>query len=66
MAADLNVFDPDTVAPGPLSSARDLPTGAFRFTQRSVGIAATVVGGQVVLSDGEHTGALPGRLLRAH
>jgi N-acyl-D-aspartate/D-glutamate deacylase len=42
----------------------DLPAGAKRLTQRCRGIAATVVNGEVLLRDGKHTGALPGRLLR--
>lgn len=63
-AADLNVFDPATVAPALPEVAQDLPAGAKRLTQRATGIRATVVGGAVVLRDGEHTGALPGRLLR--
>mgnify|MGYP003348618076 CR=1 FL=1 len=29
-----------------------------------LGIKATVVAGEVLMADGEHTGALPGRLLR--
>lgn len=32
--------------------------------QRTRGIAATVVNGEVLLRDGKHTGALPGQLLR--
>jgi len=31
-----------------------------------VGIKATVVAGEVLMRDGEHTGTLPGRLLRGH
>ena len=42
----------------------DLPAGARRLIQRSRGVAATVVNGEVLLQDGKHTGALPGRLLR--
>jgi N-acyl-D-amino-acid deacylase len=64
-AADLIVFDPDTIAPAMPEVAHDLPAGARRLLQRAHGIAATVVGGQVLLRDGQHTGALPGRLLRA-
>ena len=64
LVADLNVFDPDTVAPGPLMVDNDLPTGATRLKQKSVGFKATIVDGVVTLEDGEHTGALPGRLLR--
>ncbi len=54
-AADITVFDPATVA--------DRAT----FTnphQYAVGISYVVVNGQVVLDDGKHTGALPGRVLR--
>jgi N-acyl-D-aspartate/D-glutamate deacylase len=64
MAADLLVFDPETIAPEMPEVVRDLPAGARRLTQRARGIAATVVNGEVVLRDGKPTGALPGRLLR--
>jgi N-acyl-D-amino-acid deacylase len=62
--ADLVVFDPDTIAPELPEVVTDLPAGARRLVQRARGIAATVVGGEVLLRDGKHTGALPGRLLR--
>jgi len=64
MAADLLVFDPETIAPEMPEVVRDLPAGARRLTQRARGIAATVVNGEVVLRDGKPTGALPGQLLR--
>jgi len=64
MAADLLVFDPETIAPDMPEVAHDLPAGARRLVQRARGIAATVVNGEVVLRDGKPTGALPGRLLR--
>jgi len=63
-AADLVVFDPDTIAPEMPEVVYDLPAGARRLRQQARGIAATVVNGQVLLRDGKHTGALPGRLLR--
>ena len=63
-AADLNVIDPATVGPALPEVAHDLPAGARRLTQKAHGMAATVVAGEVVLRQGEHTGALPGRLLR--
>jgi N-acyl-D-aspartate/D-glutamate deacylase len=44
--------------------AHDLPAGAPRIVQRADGFRATIVAGQIVHRDGEHTGALPGRLLR--
>jgi N-acyl-D-amino-acid deacylase len=64
MAADVNVFDPAVVAPSMPVLDHDLPAGAMRLRQQSIGFRATIVGGQVVHLDGEHTGALPGRLLR--
>lgn len=64
MAADLNVLDPDAVAPAMPSVVHDLPAGEPRIEQRSVGFLATVVGGEVVIRRGEPTGARPGRLLR--
>lgn len=63
--ADLNVFDPVTVGPEMPEVAADLPGAAKRLTQRASGFRATIVGGQIVLRDGDHTGALPGQLVRA-
>jgi N-acyl-D-amino-acid deacylase len=65
MAADFVVFDPNTIAAEMPEVVDDLPAGARRLVQRTRGIAATVVNGEVLLRDGKHTGALPGRLLRA-
>ena len=64
MAADLVVFDPDTIAPLMPEVVDDLPAGARRLIQRTRGVAATVVNGEILLQDGKHTGALPGQLLR--
>jgi N-acyl-D-aspartate/D-glutamate deacylase len=62
--ADLNVIDPDRVAPGMPEVVSDLPGGAKRLVQGATGIRSTIVGGEEVLADGKHTGALPGVLLR--
>jgi N-acyl-D-aspartate/D-glutamate deacylase len=64
MAADIVVFDPDTLMAEMPEVVDDLPAGARRLVQRSRGMAATVVNGQVLLRNGKHTGALPGKLLR--
>ena len=64
MTADIVVFDPDTIAPRMPEVVDDLPAGARRLRQTAEGIAATLVAGEVVLENNEHTGALPGRLLR--
>lgn len=65
MAADINVFDPKTIAPRMPDVVNDLPAGAKRLRQTADGIRATVVNGQTILKEGEPTGALPGRLLRS-
>jgi N-acyl-D-aspartate/D-glutamate deacylase len=64
MAADNNVFNPATVNCAMPKFENDLPAGARRITQRARGFLATVVGGQVLLKDGHHSGSLPGKLLR--
>jgi N-acyl-D-amino-acid deacylase len=64
MAADFVVFDPDTIAAELPEVVRDLPAGAKRLIQRTRGIAATVVNGEILLREGKHTGAHPGKLLR--
>jgi len=63
--ADLNIFDPATIAPQIPTIEYDLPTGARRLKQKSDGIMATVIAGKVAFRNGEHTGALGGKLLRA-
>jgi N-acyl-D-aspartate/D-glutamate deacylase len=62
--ADLNVFDPDRIAPELPVVVNDLPGGEKRLLQKSTGIKATVVAGQVTLVENEPTGARPGQLLR--
>jgi len=64
MAADIVVFDPDNIAPQMPTVEYDLPSGAQRLKQMADGIAATIINGRVVLKNNEHTGALPGQLLR--
>ena len=62
--ADIIVFDPDRINPQLPELTYDLPAGARRLKQKSDGLLATVVNGKVVLRNNEHTGALPGKLLR--
>jgi len=64
MKADLNVINMDKLGLDAPVMAYDLPAGGKRLLQRARGYAACVVSGQVVSVDGEHTGALPGRLVR--
>lgn len=44
--------------------AHDLPAGGKRFLQRADGYLHTIVAGRPVYENGEHTGELPGRLVR--
>lgn len=64
LVADLAIFDPETVAPAVPRIEHDLPGGARRLVQEATGFLATIVDGRVLLRDGRHTGALPGRILR--
>ena len=64
MAADVTVFDPESIAANLPAIVHDLPAGAKRFKQTATGIRATVVNGEVLLQDNQPTGATPGRLLR--
>ena len=65
MAADIVVFDPDTVGPNMPEVVNDLPAGARRLKQTAAGIRNTVVNGEILLDNNEHTGAASGRLLRS-
>ena len=67
--ADVVVFDPDTVAPGPLRRVRDFPANAERLTaDASVGITHVLVNGTPIRRDGEvdqgGVDAHPGDVLR--
>jgi N-acyl-D-aspartate/D-glutamate deacylase len=65
MVADVNVFDPERVAPAVPEVVRDLPQGGKRLSQRAEGFKATVVAGAITIMDGVATGARPGRLVRS-
>jgi len=63
-AADLAVFDPETVTPCEPEWADDYPANTKRLIQRSVGMHYTLVNGRVICEDGKITGELPGQVLR--
>src|SRR5579885_681389 len=63
-AADVIVFDPDRIGPQMPELVYDLPAGARRLKQKADGLLASIVNGEVLLRNNEHTGAEPGRLLR--
>jgi N-acyl-D-aspartate/D-glutamate deacylase len=64
-AADVTIFDPETIAPLMPTVVADLPGRAKRIEQHAVGYKATIVNGQVLTESGEATEARPGQLLRA-
>ena len=64
LRADLNVIDLDALSLQPPELVHDLPGGARRLIQRADGYKSTFVAGEVILHDGEETGARPGRLVR--
>jgi N-acyl-D-aspartate/D-glutamate deacylase len=69
LAADLVVFDPDTVAPGPLRRVVDFPAAGERLTADAPeGMTHTLVNGVPIRVDGqsvpEGLGRRPGTVLR--
>lgn len=62
--ADINVIDFDALRLHRPEAVYDLPTGGRRLVQRVDGYRHTVQSGQVTFESGEHTGALPGKLVR--
>ena len=63
--ADLNLIDFTRLGLHPPEVSHDLPGSGRRLVQRAKGYAATIVSGRVTYREGIHTGALPGRLVRA-
>ncbi len=63
-AADITIFDPDTVGSKPREPMYEFPGGEMHVKQGADGIDYVIVNGEVLLENGEHTGALPGQVLR--
>ncbi|MEN9804422.1 MAG: hypothetical protein RIS41_1269 [Actinomycetota bacterium] len=62
--ADLNVIDMNSLAAAPPRIVHDLPAGGRRLMQTASGYAHTIKRGVVTFTDGQHSGDLPGRLVR--
>ncbi len=62
-AADVVVFDPDTVQPLSLLTLDDIPGGGTRMTKNARGIPWVLVNGDPVVEEGEATSAVPGVVL---
>ena len=65
LRADLNLIDFDALSLHAPEVVADLPAGGRRLVQRVDGYRMTICAGVPVFEQGEHTGALPGRLVRA-
>lgn len=65
LRADLNLIDFDRLLLHKPELVHDMPANGRRFIQRVEGYEATLVAGTPIFERGEHTGALPGRLVRA-
>ena len=64
MIADFNLIDFEALRLFRPEAVFDLPAGGRRLVQRAEGYEMTIKAGEVIFERGEHTGALPGRLVR--
>jgi N-acyl-D-aspartate/D-glutamate deacylase len=64
-AADVVVFDPETVGSEPARLVHDLPGDTPRLFAGSFGVLRVLVNGVETVRDGAPTGAVPGSLLRS-
>ncbi len=64
MKGDVNVIDLDRLQLRAPELAHDLPADGRRLVQKAEGFVATIVSGEVIMRDGEETGARPGKLVR--
>ena len=65
-AADIVVFDLDTVGPLELQTLEDIPGGGTRMTKNARGISWVIINGEPVVEDGQSSDVVPGRVLRAN
>jgi N-acyl-D-aspartate/D-glutamate deacylase len=63
--ADVVIFDPDRVGPGPVHTRFDLPTGAARLYADAEGVAHVLVAGTEIVRGNALTEARPGTVLRS-
>ena len=62
--ADINVIDYDNLHTCQPEYVNDFPHNGGRFVVKSKGYIATIVAGQVVIENGQHTGNRPGQVIR--
>lgn len=64
MAADIIVYDPNTIGSTPQERLWDYPAGEWRLVQKATGYNYIIVNGAITFVDGVCTQATPGKLLR--
>jgi N-acyl-D-aspartate/D-glutamate deacylase len=64
-AADLVIFDPETIDCAPIEMRHDLPGGEMRLYAESRGVHHVIVNGVPVASGNEPTGRIGGKVLRS-
>lgn len=62
--ADILVMDPGRLAVGKVRLVKDFPADTERYVVDAEGYVASIVNGQLLLENGQHSGALPGQVLR--
>ena len=63
--ADLVIFDPDTVACGPVHTRNDFPGGQMRLYAEAEGISHVIINGKLSIKDGVYNGSAAGTVLRS-
>ncbi len=64
MAADLAIWNADTISPVAEDIVHDFPNNGWRIREQAEGVEFTIVNGDILVEGGELTGALPGQVLR--
>jgi N-acyl-D-aspartate/D-glutamate deacylase len=65
LRADVNLIDFDALRLHKPELVHDMPANGRRFVQKVEGYEATICAGVPIFEKGTHTGALPGKLVRA-
>ena len=64
MIADANIIDFDRLRLHRPEAVFDLPAGGRRLVQRAEGYEITIKSGEIIFNNGQHSGALPDKLVR--
>lgn len=62
-AADITVFDAETIDRGPEYYTNDVPGDGHRYVRDAIGVETVVIGGEIAYSHGRYTDAHPGKIV---